>query len=239
MGIRIHKVLGYGLTDVKTNGYKINDERFIGDRVPDKIWEFSFKEFLTWFEKNKDECLSVLGDFNRTTDGGEGYLLRCALADLNEEKESKICDNPVVYDSEYGLKNVFLITPIELGECYRYDNLIDYYEAGKVRNKVKVLESNCGIYPYLGMIRKPDRGAPPTEPALPMRLSPADYNILTGRWDKRKPPTATGALLDHLLNDYRPSIPDSIILIAYRYGIFKNWKETLCDLKPMIYTYWS
>jgi hypothetical protein len=51
MGIRINKVLGWGLTDVNTTKYWIDDPRFKFDKdnwedKSEQIYSFDFKEFL-------------------------------------------------------------------------------------------------------------------------------------------------------------------------------------------------
>lgn len=39
MGIRIHKILGYGLTNVKSESYRIQDKRFNPNGIFGLDWE--------------------------------------------------------------------------------------------------------------------------------------------------------------------------------------------------------
>ena len=51
-------------------------------------------------------------------------------------------------------------------------------------------------------------------------------------------PLVTGETLQLLLGHYRTAIADSVVLYTYFVNIFTDWRKTVEDLKPMVYTYW-
>jgi hypothetical protein len=52
MGIHVHKVLGYGLTDVAYDRYRIADPRINTDsRLLTEIWKIKPDEYRAWLEQ--------------------------------------------------------------------------------------------------------------------------------------------------------------------------------------------
>ena len=179
MGTRIHKVLGYALTDVEG---ELADERFNPSFVENGIYQAHSKELCQWILKNEDEALGVIKEFN-CSDHRDLSLLKLGI------KEQKIHDNLFIYDSEYALPNVFLICPPEFIDWYRYDDIIDYYDDDRGSNlEPSVKEVECGIFPHTMMLRIP--GSPDFQGSFkhfnydkkPKYINPATFQQLTGRW---------------------------------------------------------
>lgn len=241
MGLKINKVLGYGLLDVKSNGYNVDDDRFLFQSMPEHLYSIDEREFLNWFMQNQEECISVLASFNRTKEDTvcNGFALRWMNRDIKDGFKKPEHHTPLTYDGDYGLPNVMVFNAMEYKDWIRRDDTIDYYESGcSPQNNAYVLPNSCGIYPHLGMYPKCGVSIP-ADVSMTYPISPSLYNQLTGEWDNKQSPLAEGKMLEHFLNDYRPDIPDSIILMAYRYGFLNDWKRTLCELRPMIYIYWN
>lgn len=253
MGIRIHKVMGWGLADVKCdekNG--LIDERFDLDKFNSTDFYDSGSIFIKWLASHQKEANDVLSHVCQDCRGvkGEGnfkweislILRHCEGHSRNDGSFS----NLLVFDSEYGSPNVIVFRAIDGHEDYRYDDMIDYYEQDDPKTRVKDLTHRCGIFPYLGMEHIPHSAHyGSNEPEgkenklYPYYFQPAHYNQLVGRWSSSQPPIATGEYLDYLLKAYRPTISPAVILYVYWSEIFKNFYKTIHQLRPMIYTYWG
>ena len=103
MGIRIKKVLGWGLTDVKSEQFRLTDERFNLDVIaeykesPDEME----KRFIDWAmdDKTKDERIQVLTEAN----GGNAEWI------YGEKFLSPAsAENFFIYNDEFGLSKVAL-----------------------------------------------------------------------------------------------------------------------------------
>lgn len=126
MGIRVHKMLGYGLTDLQVGGGRIMDARIntsspwaTFDNMPVSLWEFTNRR---------------RSDLQLAKDDPRRYI---------------------VHDTEYGLSNVVCIRPGWIDDWYRYDNSIDWVEETYLRgedeaqrNWVRVLPH--GLHPWNG-----------------------------------------------------------------------------------------
>lgn len=241
MGIRIHKKLGYALTDVQYDKrqYKLKDLRFDEDKLHERMTDCEEGEVV------KDKA-GVL-DFYRTTpefrsdrDFEFSWNLRSGL-------RKDVSYNLFTWQTECGLPNVMLFQPVGHYDWSRYDDIIDYIEETekRQRNYVKLLKG-AGIYPHLGWVRF--REAEKEFEEIPgfwdpdkKSVSPADYSQLVGRWDPKQRPVASGALLKHLLEDYRPVIPLDVMSVVWYFR--KAFKvpalEIVNSLRPVLYVYWS
>jgi hypothetical protein len=229
MGIRIHKLLGYGLTDLECEGYEILDPRLKPDTLK---WDYL------------DDKLSAYRD-NIQLFGNKAYYLLRGLGLLYQHEEKFDVDFTIhcmksaekvghcitKYDGEYIDDPVLIFTPPEHKEWYRHDNIIDYIEADpNCEAKLVDLQEQgkAGIYPYDGMysllpgrtnlIQSPNRGV----------LYASDYRRLLS-FDK---------LTAHLQNDWAISMPMTIRLMSAYLGLFKD-PATVFTLRPVLYTYWG
>ena len=260
MGIRIHKALGWGLTNVKEGKFRIEDDRL--NEEPEEGWftesQEKFLPFIEWFTKNKDgevrEIISEIDGVPAKHCCPSYGLLRWAkeFSETGKIKDLPHYNNFYHHQSEYGLPHVVQFTPLDYPDWYRFDDTLDYYEAGCIaKSKVLDLTDRCGIYPYTSVIRHTD--APPIPQSAYkndliklaeqhtklQRIGPSLYNQLVGRWDKKAKPILKGEVLEYMLKWYRPAISDSVLLYTHYLKIFKNWKLTVQELRPMIYTWWA
>ncbi len=245
MGIRVHKALCYALEDVKVKDYRIVDDRFSDwflDEETDAYYECAkekFEPFIKWIldESNKDLFVKILEEANGPSKGDAAYIfvLRHAFRENSIEKLRKEMRYNFISETEFGIPSLFGIVPFEGGNFYRYDDQIDYYEETyKDRkedcqiNTVKWLDirNKCsGVYPFQGLIKIPNS---PDIEGLATRLFPSDM-IFYKNEDE----------IDKISKSYRPMIHTSVILWTYYLGIFKDWKTTVNQLRPCLYTWWS
>ena len=145
MGIRIHKILGYGLTNVKSESYRIQDKRFNPNGIFGLDWEareekYTIKGFQTWLEK-KLESTDLQWD--------EKADIQWQLKSLKEPKFYCL-ENLLIWNSDYGLSKVFCVIPsMHYGQWHRYDDSIDYHEeTNSHRNQVNRCKKLKSIFPY-------------------------------------------------------------------------------------------
>jgi hypothetical protein len=242
MSIRIHKVIGYGIKNIKASGGKIKDDRF-SDKCKDNIDDVlsdKADSFRSWLVKNKNKMLSIAKVlFPDTSTHLAGYLYN----DLKYNKHK----NLFVFNSETHNKASLLFMPIEQSDWYRWDNIIDWVEechikkdvgGGKIINLFEKTPS-CGIYPYDNMLLIPGRDSKIVQNGQKCTcLLPGEYNRMVGRYDSNLSPDITDEeILEHLKKDWIPDIPISIKLFCVYAGVFKN-TESIYDLRPMYMSYW-
>lgn len=280
MGIRIKKHLCYALdnvvTDEKTS--RLVDSRFSNwmlrengeyDEAYDRVREM-FVPFLEWIrdETKISEHKKILAQANGPSESDMSsvdwgiYQYAKDFLDLPEkEKEYKLEQMfhlDFVYCGEYGLPNVFGIIPPHIKQFYRYDDMIDYYEAGcSADSKVQWLDQRtgrCGIYPHNMMIRIPHKEkikivkenlisdlpySMTNLEFLPDRIGPGEFNRLIGVFSEDMKASLCNTDIEKAKEVYRPEIDGSIILWTHYVGLFTDWAKTVNELRPCIYTYWS
>lgn len=252
MGIHIHKRLGWGLDDVLTRDYDVTDHRINAEALKQWLWYGKSVDFYEWFKNNLDEAKSLVA----TTCGKSvdqthlDITLTWFLKDGAEPP--KFDDSPICHDPEYGLPNVLFIAPVEFPTWSRYDDTIDHCEeqirgaesGGVEINYIHRMDKHCGIYPFIGMHRMPGSPEMLDEKKLigkeyfPQYIFPMDFNRLTGRWSDRLPIPDLD-VCRYLLENYRPQIPCSVILLTKFANIFNDWEKTVQQLRPMLYVHWS
>lgn len=170
MGIRINKVIGYGLQNLRTkrlepkNKHSViipNDRRWDYDLHQQK-WdnsrETSLSKFLEWCKDN-EKMLVERAAAEKLLDEqhckSDHWLMVSGIEDRLEKKDISWTApySCVEWDSEYGLKNVMNFTPAEhYHDWRRHDDAIDYYEE-TLRCRSKKI-AHTGIYPYDSTLRQ-------------------------------------------------------------------------------------
>jgi hypothetical protein len=242
MGIRISKVLGYGLQ----NATRFIDQKKLSE-IEEDLYDASLSKLKQLFKKKQDlfEPLFV---------GAEGHTVSDAMQDFDFVKSARgqidfyehlqyNCIGSLTIDEG------FVLLPFLCRDWYRYDDSIDFIEEhdqdGPVTRFVHL--KRCGIYPYLGMtrFRNPNNIVLPENITVSRlrdgAISPSDYSRAVGWWDPKMKPLAKGDVLKHLLEDYRADIPCSIgIIVTLISNSLKcEPREFLNQLRPCIYVYWS
>jgi hypothetical protein len=173
MGIRIHKVVGYGLTDLSFNEDKkrcskeMTDPRIDWKRLHglgERMCETSGRSFMNWATKHWEDLLRLEAEERRVPlEMVKEFSSICPflLRDFFKRHREWTLGGCVVHDNEYGLPNVMVfIPPMQAhtgdGGWKRWDDTIDYIEEAIIhRADNRVVELECsGIYPYDGsMVR--------------------------------------------------------------------------------------
>jgi hypothetical protein len=139
MGIRVHKVIGYGVRGfVPPTGFL--------DRL-NKLGEIKRSTLNRWVKKNRETIESLTGP-------GHHFDLDIMLMSkrLSAHGAAIFPENVglVSYDDEFGLKDALLITPPTADPYWRrYDDIIDWLEETKSsgpRTRWEWLK--YGIYPH-------------------------------------------------------------------------------------------
>lgn len=203
MGIRVHKVIGYGTDTIQTSerGYDITDSRIDAaklDALEEKAHEMSINQFIKWLEKEEEGILKFHLTHNPLppTKGRKEtekekhdwermdfkFLLQ-SLKEFAKDKEKAAREfslgRSLIWQGEYGIPKVMIFIPPSCPSWYRYDDTIDYHEettTGESANRYRFLE-NTGIYPWNGrMIRIRD----PKPGVLKEGVNPDQYKFLDG-----------------------------------------------------------
>jgi hypothetical protein len=170
MGIRVHKVIGYGLTDLKfkrgKHGSKtMVDPRINWGRLHDRMEEMHDTgggAFLSWAEENWKDLLKLEAEErHRPLADVESFSSICPflMKDFFQRHKGWSVGDCVVHQDEFGLANVLLlIPPMQAyngdGGWKRYDDTIDWIEESflrRTRNRVVRLQCS-GLYPYDGFV---------------------------------------------------------------------------------------
>ena len=155
MGIRIHKILGYGWNDFQ--GF--NKDIRLSDKFKSENEYYNCEDNeLTWenfyiFCKEKYDAIHKQYPKEEDRFDIDGYFYLSWIVNRTKEssyKESKgtMFYDCVIYDPEFGNKKVIIFTIPWNEDWNRYDDIIDYYEyKGKnLKSKVELLKRP--IYPY-------------------------------------------------------------------------------------------
>ena len=221
MGIGIHKMLGYGLTNVKFENYRITDPRINMPDYEDGARDRTFSDLLIYMEQNNiDDCLlKVFVSVDKLLSGN-----------------LKLFDKCIIWESEYGEGSVLcLIPPSRSKSWYRYDNIIDYaeetYAPGREQhNYVTLLES--AIYPFESY----------WDTRNGQRVDASDY-CFCRRAEGHKDADILVKKLFNVSNytEFRtvfaPKPPDELLAMCEFLQLMN--KETTWQLQPMIYVYWG
>lgn len=238
MGIRIKKVLGYGLYDVEAEEYDITDKRFKID-AKEKLDQASPGDFAGWLMENEQEAAEIVALTKPKRKIGQSIdlTLRFAIEDWKKGERVGLHSYPI-WNPEYGDPNTIMFVPIEAKNWYRTDDVIDYYENSGTPNDPQIQHLNryCGIYPYIGAVRIPNM---PKVADLDDFLTPADWSMLLGTFREDRGPELGEDIAEQVKNSYRVAIPDSIVLYTHWLDIFEDWEKTVHELTPALYTFWS
>lgn len=235
MGIRIHKFLGYGLTDVRTSGYKLADDRFNPDSPVFKYEFPELQEYLEWLEHNVAE--------------DEIDLDRMFVNEvLKGERKARYLDDTFAFNTEFGKSNVMAFQPLMTSDWSRYDDTIDWIEESEVRTgqRNKVVRLRHGIYPWNGLYMDARTGERlPHEIMNWIRLQSRVRDQKRKGKDLPIPTALDEAAKQAGLKDndeaeavVAPVIPNDIRNIVNFLKVFKDPNGYL-TLRPLLYTYWS
>lgn len=227
MGIRVNKVLGYGLTDVSydTEKWEFDDPRINGES-PLLTYDYSVDhndEYRAWVKENSTDSFT------------ESWW----WADKDKDRKRRYADREdvrdcVVHQSEYGLPNVLLIRPFGYTDWHRRDDSIDYIEASANYANGDCDHVRDPIYPFSGYMDTR------TGERIKADIMPWVRAKNDNREDSLDRLAQLGGFADHAdaLAHCAPHVPEPIQNIA-RYGKLFTSDDVFWQLRPILYTYWS
>jgi hypothetical protein len=249
MGIRIHKMLGYGFDDIVED-----DPRF---NVPvNKIASLNDGEY---FPGNYEESCALAkqkeGEF--ITHLYQNGLDKCSVdywtffSKIHQKEEIKIDPyNFFYYDDEYGLENVCIFKPLfGFKDWQRFDDTIDYMEHIERRicnlpdDYVKVFRWSC-LYPFQNFVDAKTGERLKKDPFSTVRminsyLDKGEIPIPCNQWESFEHGSdGKYKTWKEFEQNVFPMVPESIVEFCKFYNIFKD-EKTVHTLKPMLYVYWG
>ena len=239
MGTRIRKMMGYALTDLKTKKGQIEDDRI------------NMGSMLFTRRANVESENSKYLDFlvSKSGEKDNPFLEQLAMKQVIESKDYVDLRKGLHYrdDEEgYAMKNVLVLMPVfgwKTGGWFRYDDPMDYVEAGLRKNPMKstltLLES--GPFPYNDSYMNSRTGA---------RLDGGYVNDWREGRRKSHPSELDSKLTDFFLKELgfgsddeaqkfiAPAVPKDVKAFVEFTEIF-NEPETVNQLRPVLYSYWA
>lgn len=256
MGLRLNKVLGWGLNDLEPNDERINWER-LRERYSVSIYEyFDYLLEIHDFERQKDFREQDITLYLEIRQLSEAFLRDIRSRYLKEQELIKWGDfkrapeldlhNTTIYNDEGGLKSVIIFLPLtQIDSWRRYADELDY--------AVHDLEVEGGrdyIEPYADKLPRAPWPYDATWVDARTQKHINHEDLRTWRWlvveqeieDETAKDDLTNKFLDMSYNEalqfIRPKVPEEIIRITNFLQIFKN-PETVFSTEPMVYTYFS
>lgn len=252
MGIRVHKVVGYG-SRLATQSKLYREE----------IDDFTAENFFDWCGDNSKILESFCRDYTIFNQSIEDELkLQRGLwrHDTNNFKRWRPYQSCIFKpDKRRNCMTVFI--PPGTGGWYRFDNTLDWTEETaryKQRDRVVWLTKSSGIFPYIGTYR---RVRIPEDHVFNETFQQENYDRLffrksvnayicdasflhqlVGWWDDKIGPTVEEPLLSHLKNDWMPQLPFilcAFLLFLEMYDVIECAHSVLIKLRPVLYVYWS
>lgn len=232
MGIRVHKFLGYGLTDVKPKDERINWDSWLlnYEGAPEP------EEYLAWLESRQDDRRFSL-DY--------AHLKHLAPSDGKWDPRRSL-DECCVWRDEFGLPEVLALRPFAHPDWCRFDDTIDYMEETypwsdewSQQNRVKVYEH--GPWPYIARyMDKRDGRVLPQDIMVWWRLVNDNPRDAEGRAKALEIFAATCGFASHeeAAENVRPEVPEEIRDLAEFAALFTSETAWL-QLRPLLYTYWA
>jgi hypothetical protein len=227
MGIKIKLMMGYGLDNVQKDDPRINFET--------SALNYNFEDAFQ---------IGKFSDYIQTKEDKDGDLELFKIYFKETKYETDVIHQHIIYDDEFGLENVLLFVPLTQFGWIRKDNTIDYYlhNTGCFTNVnpndgpqswYKIVPTNFYPYNCLWMDKNYEL---PKQIINRVILETYKRDILewTDPWKKLTECNS----LEELYKTYTPFIPKDCIEMIKFSKIFHN-EETILELKPMIYSYWS
>jgi hypothetical protein len=229
MGIRVHKVLGYGLTDLALKDPRVNWDS------PLLAGEASAREYYAWLEARREASPETFR-----------YSLDWAL--LRHDGAEACGVWPwAVHDAEYGLPGVMVVRPPCQTDWFRYDDPIDYmtetYPWSERSQTAHVQVYRHGPFPFNGFYMDARDGR-----RLPDLVFPW-WQIMNTKVRPEKLEDTFGALdmfaremgfagQEEAKANVVPEVPEEIRDLAEFGRLFPD-SGTWLQLRPLLYTWWG
>jgi hypothetical protein len=242
MGMRLHKVMGYGLVDLEPNDPRLNSNGLANGDFFSKIRRDMDKrgdDFNDHLDLRLASFKNVPLEERRTSAYGDpDWRYR------DKESQTKLYSHIHYGCDDFGLDSVMVIVPYNgmTDGWHRYDDSIDYMEWSHKHSGLDgsfMVNRFTAIYPFIGY----------NDVAVPEHMS-TDYVMNAIRHiNDDKHDTINNEILSlgsggkyTTLSDYYnnvfPHVPASVHEICRYFKIFKD-DNTAYKLVPTVYTYFS
>ena len=223
MGIRVHKMVGYGLTDVEENDERINwDSKVLKYAMHNEQHTHDYIEYYK--AKHDSVCLDDI------------YIREIVK---KGERIPRIQDAFQYAGGDFGMDNVFVVRPLTMTDWCRYDDTLDWIEETTgydQQDRVQILAD--GPFPYNGLHMDARTG----------KRVKGDVNWWS-RVSENPEYKDREDVLDSLAelfgmshneakNNLVPFVPEDIRYLCEFAEVFTT-DDVFRQLRPMIYTWWA
>lgn len=241
MGIRIKKILGYGITDFVGFDHDVRISRELKERLHSNEYDAThFRDYVYEYLKKTDwheDYGNIIWNFyfdDRMSSNEHNYFN--SLSGLNSDDLFNVF---VTHDTE-NESNVLLVTNPIYKNWSRHDDTLDYYEEGGIcEERVKILPN--GIYPMNSLyndIRDGGRIDCQIVHALQYTLREDIDMESKNAYISKLLKATTFKNMDEYNLYCRPLIDEVVIMYLQFIGMFKS-EFNVKSFWPMLYVYWS
>lgn len=245
MGIRVHKMIGYGINNLVEDDPRVEInilQNFCNE-------ELNGKDFLKFIKSEKEEIIEAILSEEGSQEQAE--LAYKFLVGWKEEKGFKKYENykSVGYDDEFGLGNVLLLTPPSMaGNWSRYNDSIDWSEETQNHNQAARYQLlNHPLYPFdfkyalLRGAKKFSVEEIKQNSSLVGRRSLEQYDarVLTSDIMNLMSYGENTPFKQEFMASYRPALPAELVAFMLWSRAFTDLDAMKDSLRPMLYVYWS
>jgi hypothetical protein len=240
MGIRINKILGYGITDFSGFEDDLRISRELDERINSSEYDAAhFREYVYTYLRKTDwheDYGNLIWNFY--FDDRLSTKERNFFNSLRGLDSDDLFNSFVTHDTEND-SNVLLVTNPIYKNWSRHDDTIDYYEEnGIAKERVKILPN--GIYPMNSLYNDIRDGG-----RIDCQIVHTIQHILGEDVDIELKNTSTSELLKATtfknMDEYklycRPLIDEVVLMYLQFIGMFKS-EFNVKSFWPMLYTYW-
>lgn len=238
MGTRIHKKLGWGLTDLKLNDEGQLDDPRINNQALEGTYDGVGPGYLHYLETLREAEGTAYQEWSELW-----MVIQTASDVLN--KSNQVTPWPLIHEPESGRPDVLLVQPIGFPKWSRHDDPIDYAEECALHEAMesRIVALPNGIHPFSHTLmdrrngRLMDDGAyrlirrmldhPRIDTDSKVRAA-ADHLAKASKFNSA----------DHAIENLVPAVPADIRHVCSWTGIFTA-PDVWLQLRPMLYTYWA
>lgn len=258
MGLRSHKVMGYGLTglSVGTDQFRTNDPRINFDSLAFSYTKERKEADTKYLDHLRGKTKNAMDDFSNTHDISLMFALRLLEQQQENSTDLNLLDN-IVYDGEYGDPGTLVVIPPGMkNQWSHYDDALDNIEAALdgYTFSPKVKSIPFSPFPFEGLMDA--RSGEKISFELETKMGGAGFlkrALEDGKLNAEQQESVTEGLAriqqtlaeligvenyDEFEKTIVPLVPAEVRDFAEWTGLFRD-REAWKSLRPMVYTFWS
>jgi hypothetical protein len=229
MSLNIHKVVGYGVADVKVdNKGKITDERVDPEGY--------------LFDDNREEKYHLQNFFNRLGESSEKWMVEM----YSMSYYSALLDDCIHVAVSDGKGVIVICPPNKCQNWVRHDDVIDFCEESTCHNKqAHHAPIGHGIPSYRYLMDARSGRRVPTTPANEFLTLIKAYRQSKSDVERYSMESSLAELacelkfatVDEAFDNLVPLVPEIVVEFCQFLKLFKN-PSTVLSLRPMLLSYW-